>query len=73
MLDGSQEDLERRYRDIVHLNNAQIDALNPMTFSECVREINRRETNRVKEAQFDYKTAKKVDELKNGKVCEPCH
>ena len=38
--DGTPEDLERRYRDLVNYNNSQIGSKFPLNFSACVTHIN---------------------------------
>ena len=50
VLDGSIDDLKRRYFEFVVLHNAQLSSSNPLTFSECVTEINRRDRIKVTEA-----------------------
>ena len=40
---GDERDLARIYREIIHLHNAQIDALEPLTFDAVINEINRKE------------------------------
>ena len=40
---GDERDLARIYREIIHLHNAQINALEPLTFDAVINEINRKE------------------------------
>jgi hypothetical protein len=47
--DGQVEDLQRLYRELVTLNNSQINSPSPLTFTECVTEVNKRERIRIAE------------------------
>ncbi len=69
-LEGSAEDLERRYRELVHLNNAQLDSPRPQSFSSCVREVNKRDSMRVLEAKSEAKSMRIVDNLRHGQVAQ---
>jgi hypothetical protein len=45
-VDGDKDVLEKRYRDFVHLNNAQVDKEAPMSLEALVRECTKREAMR---------------------------
>lgn len=55
-LDGDKAKLESRYREIVLLNNAQLESLEPLTFDEVVEQVNEAETCRDK-ANKKYNTS----------------
>jgi hypothetical protein len=65
---GTKEDLKRKYREIVHLNNAQIGSPMPMSLSDVIQEVNRREHARCSAAKLDLFTSNKVEKIKQGKV-----
>lgn len=44
--DGDKDVLERRYRDLLHLINAQVDADNPLSLDAVVKKINDSEDSR---------------------------
>jgi hypothetical protein len=67
-LDGTQDELEHRYRELVHLNNAQIGSLQPLSFSECIKEINRREVAKAVELKKHSRSEQKIEQLRNGQV-----
>jgi hypothetical protein len=68
--DGDKDVLERRYREFVHLNNAQIGSIDPLGVEAIVKEINTRETRKEREAKKSEITGrmKAVEGLKNGIV-----
>ena len=72
-LDGSTDDLERRYRELVHLNNSQINSPTPITFGDCIREINRREIAKTIESKNAARTAQRVELLRDGVVSRVLH
>ena len=45
-----QDDLERFYRELVHLNNSQLESSDPMSFRSIVKEVNKKELIRRTEA-----------------------
>ncbi len=55
-LDGDKAKLESRYREIVLLNNAQLESLEPLTFDEVIEQVNEAETCRDK-ANKRYNTS----------------
>jgi hypothetical protein len=67
-MDGSSEDLEKRYRELVILNNAQLNSPSPLSFSECVKEINRREQVLVNESRSEANISSKIEKIKNHQV-----
>ena len=58
--------MDRRFRELVHLNNAQVDSNQPLTFEEVIREVNARETAREMEARKSQSTIAKLEKLKKG-------
>ncbi len=66
--DGDKEALERRYKDFVHINNAQLDAPNPLSVEQIVAEVHRRENARITEAKRAIKTSSVVEAMRNGQV-----
>lgn len=66
--EGERDVLERRYKDFVHLHNAQLDSPNPLTLEQVVAEVHRRETARLVEAKRSGKMSTSVEKLKNGEV-----
>lgn len=71
--DGGLDDLKRKYRNFIALHNAQIGSAKPLTFSECVQEINRAERARATEAWTNGAAHSKIEKLKNGEVCMYTH
>ena len=67
-MDGNKETLEKRFREFVHLNNAQVDGINPLSFEEVIRQVNNRETAKEIEAKKSINTLDKLEKLKNGEV-----
>jgi hypothetical protein len=68
-LDGDKEVLERRMRELMHLANAQVDALKPMSLDEVIYDINSRETARDAEAKKALRTVNNLETIRSGKVC----
>jgi hypothetical protein len=68
ILEGEQEDLERYFRELVHVNNAQVGSLSPLSFDDVVREVNSKEMFRRKEAKKSSKTSQQVEKMKKGEV-----
>lgn len=66
--DGGLDDLKRKYRNFVAIHNAQVGSLHPMTFSECVQEINRAERARAAEAWTNASSSSKIEKLRSGEV-----
>lgn len=67
--DGGLDDLKRKYRNFIALHNAQLGSAQPLTFTECVQEINRAERARAAEAWTNGTTNAKLEKLRNGEVC----
>jgi len=65
-LDGDKETLENRYRELIHLHNAQIGSDIPLTVNQVVNEINKRSKARSIEILKSKSTLKKIESLKNG-------
>lgn len=68
-LDGDKDTLEKRYREFVHLNNAQLLHPTPLTFAQVVDEVTRRENSKDSELKKSAKDVKKIENLKKGNVC----
>lgn len=66
--EGDKEALERRYRELVHLHNAQIGSDTPLTVNQIVSEINKREKARSDEFFKSKSSLKKIENLKNGNI-----
>lgn len=66
--DVDKDTLERRFREVVHMNNAQIGLDNPLSLDEIVKLVNEREAAKDAEAKRSTKTAAKLEKLKNGEV-----
>lgn len=62
------ETLERRYRDFVHLNNAQLGNSNPLTLDQMVTEITKRENAKDGNAKKGIKSVQIAKDLRSGKV-----
>jgi hypothetical protein len=69
-VDGDKEALERRYRELIHLHNAQIGSDTPLTVNQIVHEINKREKARSEEFFKSKSSLKKIETLKNGNIGE---
>lgn len=67
-VDGDQSELERFYRDIVHLNNAQIDSRDPLSFDEIVKESTKGYIALRKEAKANPASRVLAEKMKNGEV-----
>lgn len=73
-LDGADVSvLERRFREFVHLNNAQLDSLHPLTIDQVIGEVNHAEHMRdIADSAFNKtkisQQNKRIAELKQGKV-----
>jgi hypothetical protein len=66
--DGDKDALERRYKDFVHINNAQLDAPEPLSVEQIVAEVHRRENARLTEAKRATKTSAVVEAMRSGQV-----
>jgi len=68
--DGDKDALERRFREFVHLNNAQLNALQPLGFEEVIAEVNRRETllNKAESGLGNHHIARVVENLRKGHI-----
>lgn len=60
--------LERRYRDFVHLHNAQLGSPSPLSVDQMVTEITRRENAKNGSAKKGIKSVQIAKDLKSGKV-----
>lgn len=60
--------MERRYRDFVHLHNAQLGNADPLSVDEIVTEISRRENAKNGHAKKGIKSVQIAQDLKSGKV-----
>lgn len=65
-LEGDKDALERRLKDLVHLHNAQIGAINPLTLDQVIEKINVQSIIMEKEQLKANKTVGSVEKLKNG-------
>eukprot|EP01033_Poteriospumella_lacustris_P001567 gene1567-1136_t len=65
-LEGDKDALERRLKDLVHLHNAQLGAINPLTLDQVIEKINVQSLVMEKEQLKAYKTIGSVEKLKNG-------
>lgn len=65
-LEGDKDALERRLKDLVHLHNAQLGAINPLTLDQVIEKINVTSIVMEKEQLKAYKTIGSVEKLKNG-------
>ena len=66
--EGDKDALERRYRELIHLHNAQIGSDTPLTVNQIVSEINKREKARSDEFFKSKSSLKKIETLKNGNI-----
>lgn len=66
--DGDKDALERRLRELIHMNNAQVGSDKPMTFEKVIKYVNDNETKREKEISKSTRLAKKLEKIKNGEV-----
>jgi hypothetical protein len=64
----SIETLERRYRDFIHLHNAQLGNSSPLTLEQMVTESTRRENAKNGLAKKGNKSVQIANVLKSGKV-----
>ena len=67
-LDGDQDELERYYRELIHLNNAQIGSSEPLSFDEVVKEINRNQSFKRKEAKKNSFAKAQAEKMIKGEV-----
>jgi len=68
-VDGTKDDLERRVRELIHLNNAQIDNIqNPLSFEQVIARVNEMERNREASLLKSSKLVHKIEKIKNGEV-----
>ena len=66
--EGDKDALERRYRELIHLHNAQIGSDTPLTVNQIVSEINKREKARSDEFFKSKSSLKKIETLKSGNI-----
>ena len=66
--DGNEDMLGSRYRNFIHLHNAQLDSKTPLSLDEVIVEINRREDEKKNGEKCMKKTADIVENLRNGLV-----
>ena len=62
-----QDDLVRLYREILHLHNAQVGALEPLAFDAVIREVNNKEKVRRQEASRGERGRADAERLKSGR------
>jgi hypothetical protein len=67
-LDGDKETLVKRYTEFVHLNNAQVSADSPLTLSEIVNELHKRERNLEFHQTMSKRSNQLVERIKSGQV-----
>ena len=67
-LDGSREVMEKRLREFVHLNNAQIDSTAPLSLEDVIRMVNENESLLFKESVAISRLTNKLEKVKNGEV-----
>jgi hypothetical protein len=65
-LDGDKDLLVKRYTEFVHLNNAQLSAKDPLSLSEIVHEIHRRERALEMNSKISKKVMLMVEGIKSG-------
>lgn len=70
---GDKDELEKRYRQFVHLCNAQVNALSPKTVEEVVDYMNKNEELIQREERSAAKSSAVVTALREGKVSSPSH
>lgn len=64
--DGDKDALERRFREVVHMNNAQIGSDQPLSLDEIVKLVNDQETLKENEAKKSIKSVTKLEKLRSG-------
>lgn len=68
-VDGTKDDLERRVRELIHLNNAQIgNTQSPLSFEQVIARVNEMERNRETSLLKSSKLVQKIEKIKNGEV-----
>lgn len=67
-LDGDQDELERYYRELIHLNNAQIGSTEPLSFNDVVIDINRSQSFKRKEAKKNTFAKAQAEKMIKGEV-----
>jgi hypothetical protein len=67
-MDGDKDVLERRLREVIHLNNAQVNATHPLSFDQVIKYVNDKESARESEARKSAGTIGKLEKLKNGQA-----
>ena len=67
-LDGDQVELEKLYRELIHLNNAQLGSIEPMSFEDVIKEINKRESFKRKEAKNNVNAKLQAEKMIKGEV-----
>lgn len=67
-LDGNKDALEWRFREFVHLHNAQVDAINPKTMDWVINKINKMESSKDIAAMQEKMTSYSLQKLKDGEV-----
>jgi hypothetical protein len=66
--DGDKEVMEKRLREFVHLHNAQIGSLSPLSLEQVIRKVTEDETTLEKEAYKTARNSQKLERIKNGQV-----
>lgn len=67
-IDGSQSELEGFYRQLVHLNNAQIGSLEPLSFDAVVKDSIKKYESIRKEARSNGASKGCAENMKKGVV-----
>ena len=67
-LDGDQEELVRFYKEMIHLHNAQIGSMEPLSLDDVVKEINKKEALRKKESKNTIASKALATRMVNGEV-----
>lgn len=66
--DGDKTALEKRFREFVHLHNAQVGSENAMTLEQVITEVNRRERERLVGDRQAASTTQTLSNLRNGVI-----
>ncbi len=67
-MDGDKDVLERRLREVIHLNNAQINALQPLTLDQVVRLVNDGDNAKDAEAKKSARSVSRLEKFKGGEA-----
>ena len=67
-LHGDKDALDKRYRQFVHLHNAQVDSPTPISLEEVIYQVNRMDNSIQYESKISKSMATAIDAMKNGHV-----